>query len=72
VNPVRVVVDGSDFDVYVLDDEVLVIRMNFEMLPKFAVIGPRAIIAMERATGCTVVTGTFSGDQAMAKARVAC
>lgn len=72
VDPVRITVEGSDFDVYVLGDEVRVIRMNFEMLPTLAVIGPRAIIAMERVTGCTVVNGSFIGDQAMAEARVVC
>ena len=72
VAPVRITVEGSVFDVYVLGDDVRAIRMNFEVLPTFAMIGPRAIIAMERATGCTVVNGTFLGDQAMADARVSC
>ena len=72
VEPVRVTVEGSEFDVYVLGDEVRAIRMNFEMLPTLAVIGPRAVIAMERVTGCRVVNGSFFGDQAMADARVSC
>ena len=72
VEPVRITVEGSDFDVYVLGDEVRVIRMSFEMLPTLAVIGPRAVIAMERVTGCKIVNGSFFGDQAMAEARVSC
>jgi len=72
VEPVRVTVEGSDFDVYVLGEDVLGIRMNFEMLPTLAVIGPRAITAMEQVTGCKVVSGSFFGDQAMAEARVSC
>ena len=72
MEPRRVIVDGSEFDVYVSGDDVVAIRMNFEMLPTIAVIGPRAIVAMERATGCKVVAGSFVGDQAMAEARVTC
>ncbi len=72
VEPVRVAVQESDFDIYVLDEEVRVIRMNFEMLPTLAVIGPRAVIAIERATGCVVIDGSFVGDQAMADARISC
>ena len=70
VEPVQVTVEGSDFDVYVLGGEVRAIRMNFEMLPTLAVIGSRAITAMERVTGCKVVNGSFFGDQAMAEARI--
>jgi hypothetical protein len=72
VEPVRVTIEESDFDVYVLGDEVLVIRMNFEMLPTLAVIGSRAVVAMELVTGCNVVKGSFLGDQAMSEARVSC
>jgi hypothetical protein len=72
VEPVRVTVEGSEFDVYVLGEEVRVIRMNFEMLPTISVIGSRAVIAMEHVTGCTVIDGSFFGDQAMSEARVSC
>ena len=72
VDPVRVTVERSEFDVYVLGDQVRVIRMNFEMLPPMAVIGPRAVVAMEWATGCNVISSSFFGDQAMVQARVAC
>jgi hypothetical protein len=69
---VRVTIEGSEFDVYVLGDEVRAIRMNFEMLPTLAVIGSRMVIAMEQVTGCRVINGSFFGDQAMAEARVSC
>jgi len=72
IDPVRVAVAGSVFDVYVLGDEVRVIRMNFEMLPSIGVIGPRTVSAIERATGCRVKDGSFNGDQAMADARISC
>lgn len=72
VEPVRVSVEGSIFDVYVLGKDVRAIRLNFEMLPTMPVIGPRAVIAMERASGCRVIDGSFSGDQAMADAWISC
>jgi hypothetical protein len=31
IEPVRIDVEGSEFDVYVLGEEVRVIRMNFEL-----------------------------------------
>lgn len=72
IEPVSITVEGSEFDVYALGENVRVIRMNFELLPRLAVIASRAIVAMELVTGCTVVPGSFSGDQAMAQARVKC
>lgn len=72
IEPVRVTVEGSDFDVYVSGNDVRVIRMNFELLPNLAVIASRAIFAIESATGCSVVAGSYSGDQAMAQARIKC
>lgn len=72
VEPVRVMVEESTFDVYVLGNDVRVIRMNFAVLPTLIVIGPHAVAAMEQVTGCSVISNSFSGDQAMAEARVSC
>lgn len=72
VEPVRVMVEKTTFDVYVLGNDVRVIRMNFAVLPTLTVIGPRAVAAMEQVTGCSVISNSFSGDQAMADARVSC
>ena len=72
VEPIRVSVEGSVFDVYVVGDGVRAIRMNFEMLPTLAVIGTRAVAAIEQVTGCSVVTGSMRGDQVMVEARVKC
>ena len=72
IEPVRIDVEGSEFDVHVKGDEVRVIRMNYELLPNLAVTASRAIAAMEVVTGCRVINGSFSGDQAMAAARVKC
>lgn len=72
IEPVRVTVEGSDYDVYVSGKDVRVIRMNFELLPNLAVTASRAIFAIESASGCPVVVGSYSGDQAMAQARIKC
>lgn len=72
IDPVRVTIEGSVFDVYVNGNEAQIIRMNFEVLPDFATMAARAISAMEKVTGCRVVCTSFSGDQAMATARIKC
>ena len=72
VQPVRVTVAGSDFDVYVLGDDVRAIRMNFEVFPKLAVVGARAGVAIRLASGCAVIASSVSGDQAVMDARIAC
>lgn len=70
--PVRVVAEGSVFDVYVVGENARAIRLNFELLPKRAVTGARAVAAIEQATGCAVVKGSVSGDQAMIEVRLKC
>lgn len=72
IDPVRVTIERSVFDVYVNGNEVQIIRMNIEILPDFAMMAAREISAMEKVTGCRVVRTSFSGDQAMATARVEC
>ncbi len=72
VDPVRVTVDGSTWDVYRSGDNVQAIRVNFEMLPEVGRMVGRAITAIERATGCGVVANSASGDQALVNARIDC
>jgi len=72
VEPARVVVEGSVFDVYVVGEKARAIRLNFELLPKLAVTGSLAVAAIEQASGCGVVKGSVSGDQAMNEARLKC
>lgn len=72
VSPVRVAVEDSVFDVYALGEEVQIIRLSVEMLPKRAIIAARALAAIEQATGCPVVAGSMIGDQALMEARIDC
>lgn len=72
VAPVRVVVEGSVYDVYALDREVQAIRVNMEMLPNKARSFGRAIAAIEQATGCKVVDNAATGDQALVNAIIRC
>ena len=70
--PVRVTVEESIFDIYTVGNDVKVVRLSIEALPKRAVIGARAIVAIEQATGCNFVAGSLTGDQALMQARITC
>ncbi|MHA1128022.1 MAG: hypothetical protein ACTSRN_03605 [Alphaproteobacteria bacterium] len=70
--PVRVTVEGSIFDIYTVGSDVKAVRLSVEALPRRAVIGARAIIAIEQATGCKFVAGSMTGDQALMQARITC
>lgn len=70
--PVSVSVEGSEFDIYRVGNEVRIIRLSFEVLPKRAVIFARAIVAVNLATGCRVKTGSMTGDQALMQAKLTC
>ena len=72
IEPQRVNVDGSVFDVYRNGADVQAIRVNMEMLPAMDRIVARAISAIENATGCDVVANSIDGDQALVKARINC
>ena len=72
VEPVRVIVEGSTFDIYTVGSDVKIVRLSVEMLPKRAVIGARAIVAIEQATGCKFVAGSMTGDPALMQAKISC
>lgn len=65
-------VGGSRFSVYRAGDRVQIIRTSTEWLPRREEILPRAEIAVIRATGCPVATGTLHGDPALMEARLDC
>lgn len=69
VPPRKVTVDGSDFSVYVHDGRAEAIRTNFEYRKGIMERGYRAI---ELASGCEIVPGSFDGDPARMVARVYC
>jgi len=68
----KATVEGSTFSVHQRNDWVEVYRTSFETLPRVPVILARAKIAIEQTTGCKVIEGSLSGDQAIQRARVDC
>lgn len=68
----RVEVEGSTFSVHQRENWVEVYRVGFEALPRLPVILARSKIAIEQATGCKVVEGSLSGDQAIQRAEIDC
>lgn len=63
VDPVRLQVAGSTFDVRVRGELAEAIRINSQYAPRLGPIGPRAAFAMAKASGCEV-EGVL-GDQAV-------
>lgn len=70
VDPMRIEVDGSQFDVRVRGQLAEAIRVNPEYAPRFGPIRGRAAFAMARASGCVV--REVSGDQALALGKLEC
>lgn len=68
--PERVSVGRSVFDVRVRGLEAEAIRRNAEWAPRPAAVAPRALAAIEAASGCTVVR--LRGDQARMLAALDC
>ena len=66
----RVTVDGSTFDVRVLDNQAEALRVNAEYAPRFGPIQDRAGRAMAQVSGCEVRKVT--GDQALAFGSLKC
>lgn len=66
----RIEVEGSVFDVRVQGREAQAIRINSEYAPRLEAIAPRAVWAIERASGCHVTA--LEGDQVVVRARLKC
>ena len=65
----EVTIEGSTFTVHRLGDRAEAIRTNFEYRDGVMARGHRAI---ELATGCQIVRGSFTGDPALMKAKLNC
>ena len=63
VDPVRVTVDGSGFDIRLRGNLGEAVRVNPQYAPRLGPLRARAGFAMEQVSGCTV-TGVL-GDQAV-------
>jgi len=68
----RIVVDGAEFSVRVRGERAEAIRTNPMPLPSIGAIVARAETAMERASGCRVLTDTLRGDQSVMRADLDC
>ncbi|MGH1457629.1 MAG: hypothetical protein ACRBBT_01870 [Paracoccaceae bacterium] len=66
----RIEVENSVFDVRVRGREAEAIRISSEYAPRLEGVAPRAVWAIERASGCHVTA--LSGDQALIHARLKC
>ena len=72
IPPETIVVAQSTFDVRIKDTRALALRTNQEVALSLGAVAPRAIVAIEQASGCTVVPGTVSGDQVFITADLSC
>ncbi len=70
VDPVRVSIGQSTFDVRVDGTYAQAIRLNPEWAPRFEAVAPRGAVAMQKVSGCKVVR--LWGDQAVMLARLDC
>ena len=66
----RVSVDESVFDIRINENRAEAIRINAEWAPSLKAIEPRAVAAIEQASGCKVKR--LRGDQAMMIADLKC
>ena len=72
IEPVRVVVDGSQFSVRQNEGRVEVLRLNSEMALGRRSMAVKMASAIEQATGCMLVQGSLQGDQVQATGRLKC
>ena len=70
VEPVRISVGESVFDVRVDGLRAEAIRLNTEWAPRLAAVAPRGVLAIERVSGCKVQQ--LDGDAAQMTARLNC
>lgn len=70
VPPVRVEVGQSVFEVRIAGPWAQAIRLTPEWAPRPAAVLPRAVLAMERVSGCRVAR--LGGDQAVFVAQLDC
>ena len=66
----QVSVGQSTFAVRVVDNRAEAIRLNAEYASRPSAVAPRAVIAIEQVSGCTVKR--LTGDQAQFFARLKC
>lgn len=70
IAPVRITVGQSTFDVRVDGNRAEAIRLNREWAPNIKAVAPRAVVAIEKVSGCEV--RKLGGDQALIRAKLKC
>ena len=70
VEPQRITVGKSTFDVRVRGSAAQAIRVNTEWAPRLEAVAPRAMAAIEQVSGCEVTR--LDGDAAVIDARIKC
>ena len=70
--PRYVTVDGIDFTIRVRGNRVEAIRTSMMPNPSIGRVYPRALNAMERASGCRVIEDSLRGDVAVMRADLDC
>lgn len=68
----KIRIENSSFSVHVRGSDAVAIRTNFEAGKAARGIMGRGYRAIEQASGCQIVPGTFDGDPALMRARLAC
>lgn len=72
VSATQIDVERSTFDVRIKGDQAHALRVNAEFAPNFAAVAPRAQMAIEKVSGCQVISGTLRGDQISMTAALSC
>lgn len=66
----RITVGQSTFDVRQDGSKALALRVNTEWAPRPEAVAPRALVAIEKSTGCRVMR--MDGDQVLIEAKLDC
>jgi len=68
----KVTVQGSGFTVYIRGERAQAVRTDFEFPARISDIFPKAAIAIEQVSGCSVRPSGMSGDAALIRAKLDC
>lgn len=68
----KITVQGSDFTVYIRGERAQAVRTGFEFPARISDIFPKAAIAIEQISGCSVRASGMSGDAALIRAKLDC
>ena len=72
IAPVEATVDGTRFLVRYTPYDAEAKRASFEPFPRRSLVVPKAVIAMERTSGCKVVRKSIRGDEILIAADLTC